>query len=46
MVLKRVAPQAMNGTGDLQYGANGIAWTLEAPLAFVEAALLNDDNVI
>ena len=46
VVLKRVAPQAMNGTGELQYGANGIAWTLEAPLAFVEAALLNDDNVI
>ena len=46
VVLKRVAPQAMNGTGELQYGANGIAWTLEAPLALVEAALLNDDNVI
>ncbi len=46
VVLKRVAPQAMNGTGDLQYGPNGVAWTLEAPLAFVEAALLNDDNVI
>ena len=46
VVLKRVAPQAMNGTGDLQYGPNGIAWTFEAPLAFVEAALLNDDNVI
>ena len=46
VVLTRVAPQAMNGTGDLQYGPNGVAWTLEAPLAFVEAALLNDDKVI
>ena len=46
VVLKRVAPQAMNGTGELQYGPNGVAWTLEAPLAFVEAALLNDDKVI
>ena len=43
VVLKRVAPQAMSGSGELQYGPNGVAWTFEAPLAFVEAALLNSN---
>ena len=31
VVLKRVAPQALSGTGDLQYGPHGVVWTLEAP---------------
>lgn len=39
IVLKRVTPQALSGTGDLQYGANDVVWTLEAPLSFVEASL-------
>lgn len=44
VVLKRVAPQAMSGTGDLQYGANGVAWTLEAPIAFVEASIFHEHS--
>src|SRR5690606_31891327 len=38
VVLTRVAPQAMSGTGDLQYGADGVIWTLEAPVRFVEGS--------
>jgi two-component sensor histidine kinase len=38
VVLTRVAPQAMSGTGDLQYGADGVSWTLEAPVRFVEGS--------
>lgn len=40
VVLKRVAPQALSGIADLKYGSNVIVWTLEAPMAFVEASLL------
>ncbi|WP_258604306.1 PAS domain S-box protein [Mesorhizobium sp. AR10] len=39
VVLKRVAPQALSGTGDLEYSDHGVIWTLVAPLAFVEASL-------
>lgn len=39
VVLKRIAPQALNGTGNLEYSEHGVVWTLEAPLAFVEAGL-------
>ncbi|QND60627.1 sensor histidine kinase [Mesorhizobium huakuii] len=42
VVLKRVAPQALSGTGDLKYGANNVVWTLEAPAPFVEASLFDD----
>jgi PAS domain S-box-containing protein len=44
VVLKRVAPQAVSGTADLQYSNSGILWTLEAPVAFVEASLLDGEN--
>jgi PAS domain S-box-containing protein len=44
VVLKRVAPQAVSGTADLQYSKGGIVWTLEAPVAFVEASLLDGEN--
>ena len=40
VVLKRVAPAAINGQGKLDYGPNGIAWSLEAPLASVESSVL------
>jgi PAS domain S-box-containing protein len=43
VVLKRVAPQAMSGKGDLQKGPHGIVWTLEAPVACVEASLVDHD---
>jgi PAS domain S-box-containing protein len=44
VVLRRVAPQALNGTADLQYSKGGIVWTLEAPIAFIEASLLDGEN--
>ncbi|MBA1144758.1 PAS domain S-box protein [Mesorhizobium neociceri] len=42
VVLNRVAPQAMSGTGELKHGSNDIVWTLEAPIKFVEASLFDD----
>ena len=42
VVLKRVAPLALSGTGDLKYGANDVVWTLEAPASFVEASLFDE----
>jgi PAS domain S-box-containing protein len=44
VVLKRVAPQAVSGTADLQFSNSGIVWRLEAPVAFVEASLLDDGH--
>ena len=41
VVLKRVAPAAVGGQGNLDYGPHGITWTLEAPLAGVEASVAN-----
>ncbi|MFK0692816.1 PAS domain S-box protein [Mesorhizobium sp. IMUNJ 23033] len=38
VVLRRVAPQALSGKGDLEYSEDAVLWTLEAPLAFVEAS--------
>lgn len=38
VVLKRVAPQALSGSGELLFGSNGLTWTLEAPLDTVEGA--------
>jgi len=36
-----IPPQAVSGTADLQYSKGGIVLTLEAPVAFVEASLLD-----
>jgi PAS domain S-box-containing protein len=44
VVLKRVAPQAVSGTADLQYNPRGVVWSLEAPMAFVEASLFDGEN--
>ncbi|QND68433.1 PAS domain S-box protein [Mesorhizobium loti] len=41
VVLKRVAPAAVGGHGILEYGPHGITWSLEAPLAAVEASVAN-----
>jgi PAS domain S-box-containing protein len=43
VVLNRVAPQALSGTGELKYGSNDVVWTLEAPMSFVEASLFDDN---
>jgi two-component sensor histidine kinase len=32
IVLLRVAPQAMNGSGELSYEGDGASWRLRAPL--------------
>ncbi|TPM95038.1 PAS domain S-box protein [Mesorhizobium sp. B2-1-3A] len=37
VVLRRVAPQALGGTGELEHSDRKIVWRLEAPLAFVGA---------
>lgn len=42
VVLKRVAPQALSGTGDLKYGSNAVVWTLQAPMSFVKTSLFDD----
>lgn len=42
VVLERVAPAAVGGRGNLEYGPHGITWNLEAPLASVEASAAND----
>ncbi len=39
VVLKRVAPQAVNGTSQLELASNGITWTLVAAASDIEAAL-------
>ncbi|RWL42178.1 MAG: PAS domain S-box protein [Mesorhizobium sp.] len=39
VVLKRVAPEAVGGTSNLEYGPHGIVWTLEAPFSGVEATI-------
>jgi len=39
IVLKRVAPQALSGTGQLEFQKQGVVWTLEAPLRFVQTSL-------
>ena len=35
-MLERIAPQAVNGVGRLEYEPSGMVWTLEAPLNQVE----------
>ncbi|WP_214474950.1 PAS domain S-box protein [Mesorhizobium sp. dw_380] len=42
VVLKRVAPEAVGGKASLEYGTDGIVWTLEAPVAAVEASVANE----
>lgn len=42
VVLKRVAPAAISGQGNLDYGPDGITWSVEAPVATVEATVAND----
>lgn len=37
VVLERIAPQAMGGTGVFELGAGGIAWTLTAPMDQIAA---------
>ncbi|RWI22113.1 MAG: PAS domain S-box protein [Mesorhizobium sp.] len=39
VVLKRVAPEAIGGKGNLEYGPHGITWSVEAPLATVETSI-------
>jgi PAS domain S-box-containing protein len=39
VVLEHVAPAALNGSGVLQYGSNGVTWTLLAPMDQVEATV-------
>ena len=42
VVLKRVAPAAISGQGHLEYGPHGVTWTLEAPLASLQASVANE----
>ncbi|RVD57583.1 PAS domain S-box protein [Mesorhizobium sp. M2D.F.Ca.ET.185.01.1.1] len=37
VVLNRVAPEALNGTGGVSYDADQVVWSLQAPLAYVDA---------
>jgi two-component sensor histidine kinase len=39
VMLQRVAPQAVNGTSQLELVSNGITWTLVAPISYIDAAL-------
>ena len=38
VVLERIAPQAMGGTGSFELGAGGVNWTLRAPMNQIAAA--------
>ncbi len=38
VVLERIAPQAMGGTGTFDLGAGGVNWTLRAPMDQIAAA--------
>lgn len=40
VVLERVAPQSLSGTGKLDFDAGGVTWTIEAPLRFVESTAM------
>jgi PAS domain S-box-containing protein len=44
VVLRRVAPSSMNGIGTLDYGDQGVVWSLDAPLKFVEAKADQPDD--
>jgi len=39
VVLKRIAPQALGGTGQLEFAREGMNWALEAPARFVQTSL-------
>ena len=41
VVLTRVAPAAVGGQANLDYGPHGITWKLEAPLAGVDGSIAN-----
>ncbi|WP_044547282.1 PAS domain S-box protein [Mesorhizobium japonicum] len=43
VVLERVAPEAVGGRGNLEYGSHGITWNLEAPLAGLDRSVANQD---
>jgi len=43
VVLKRVAPAAVGGQGNLEHGPHGVTWSLEAPLAAMEASVTSGD---
>jgi len=45
VVLQRVAPAAINGEGTLEYHPNGIVWSLDAPLKYVEAKSEHADGL-
>lgn len=45
VVLRRVAPSAMNGEGTLDYLPDGLTWCLDAPLRYVEAKSEDHDEV-
>jgi PAS domain S-box-containing protein len=39
VVLKRVTPEALSGTGRLEFNEQGVTWMLDAPLRFVQTGL-------
>ncbi len=39
VVLERIAPQAVSGTGHMEHHVDGVLWNLDAPLDQVEASL-------
>ncbi|RUZ29867.1 MULTISPECIES: PAS domain S-box protein [unclassified Mesorhizobium] len=39
VVLRRVAPAAVSGTGVLEHDSHGVTWTLQAPLTQLEASV-------
>lgn len=43
VVLERIAPQAVSGAGHIEHRADGIAWSLDAPLDQVEASLGDEE---
>ncbi|TIX80674.1 MAG: sensor histidine kinase, partial [Mesorhizobium sp.] len=42
VVLERVAPQALSGSGRLEFHEQGVTWTLEAPLPFVQTSVADN----
>ncbi|MGX9179819.1 PAS domain S-box protein [Mesorhizobium sp. BHbdii] len=45
VVLERVAPQALSGSGRLEFHEQGVTWTLEAPLPFVQTSVADNAAV-
>jgi len=46
VVLERVAPAALSGSGTLEYGDDGVIWTLAAPMDQVEARISGFSDTI